>query len=94
MLKLVWKFLSFVSKYGVALNGTIRLDTEFSIIYCAKRSTSSDLANVVNANGEDSANDTDCIRRNVCISLIDAGGKAKSVNENGYMSTSDEKRSI
>lgn len=49
---------------------------------------------MVNANEEDSANDTDCIHRNVCISLIDAGGKAKSVNENGYMSTSDEKRSI
>ena len=94
MLKLVWKFLSFVSKYGIASNGTVRLDTEFSIIYCGKRSTSSDLPNVVNANEEDSANDTDCIHQNVCISLTDAGRKARSVNENGYMSTSDEKRSI
>ena len=94
MLKLVWKFLSFVSKYGIALNGTVRLDTEFSIIYCGKRSKSSDLPNVVNANEEDSANDTDCIHQNVCISLTDAGRKARSVNENGYMSTSDEKRSI
>lgn len=49
---------------------------------------------MVNANEEDSANDTDCIHQNVCISLTDAGRKARSVNENGYMSTSDEKRSI